>query len=1149
MSRLAVVCAALSLTACHGAGGGGTLTSDSTHFALCEIDANCPGGSYCQAGVCDGDCRSNADCGTGLSCDARARCSSGPVTPPTFAGKLSVSKDSLDFPIATRTATWRMQNDGATAIDHFHIISDDPAVSAIPSRGSLPAGQGLDVTVALQPDWVGHASLQVLSSGGMRVISVSSQSSLAGYLKGTIDVEGPFALGSADVALDLAPNLSGVVDGVGSLLWPFNSKVVATDDGTHASFKFSLVSRYGAHDFVQRDITLIGTHVGSGPVSGTYQETVTGLGATVVSLTGKFSLAGAGPTKGLVAQGMQTFQAPTVSPPLALEQCSAKDPSCPVDPGVRGAAQYALAFPFEQFGYGSKVVHGTQCQIGSSLQPVDCVDAQEAKLALGSLANSQIPATAWEVFRGLASGAQLLAKDAIATTLQPAQAAFTGPAVDATQLQAALGLLVDGLHENSGPGGLLTVSNLFRAQQWAPQPSQLDPNAGSDTHRFGGIVETELFAAGQVIDRLQRSGSAAIHTAAFAQEWATSALLDLAALATVNLDGTVQVMAAAPATLLGCATQFAGVANGFDRVRRGFNAVGYPDAYVPFLYDAQNPTQDLFQQLLSSAQNQVAVGTPLETALEQDTRDFESSSTSLQTAVDGTVAEASTQIVALCGAVDPVSTAGCGQASGKIFTDAQDIQAAVAALGGAKDAAANAVTKLQLLAQQQQSELAQQQSTDDVIADAGAVITEVAKAKAHEEMENLNWRCGTTIGNGVGQVLGGIVGLFTGNPASLVTGIFGGVSSSIQACEEAKNSQGDDARAANSANAQTSETQSQMQETNQIRNDTLLVEVADATAASEAAFSNSQQQVALLNAARGLLQSDFVTLAQLLANRSAEISVQQTDVDPTYRLYRDQAGMQWASQLEVARKWAFLAVRALEYTINASYAGEGDVLSAATVAQLNTLLGNLSDAYGTDQLANGWVQQQVDVVSLRRDVLGITSPIIDEVTGQTISPEAQFQAQISLPKNRDALGNLALAFNTDVQSQGLPIFSNQVCGDTIVDIKVNLVSSALTGQSALLDLTQAGVASLADCSTVGSFKSYTLSSKKALITAGLNLPLSAQSDPAYPANNDLYERPVVATSWMLGVDGADPRNAWLDLSKLDDIELWIHHAARTAQSH
>jgi hypothetical protein len=52
-------------------------TVDSTQLARateCLWDDACPCGSYCKAGSCGFDCRSDADCGAGKTCDGFGRC-------------------------------------------------------------------------------------------------------------------------------------------------------------------------------------------------------------------------------------------------------------------------------------------------------------------------------------------------------------------------------------------------------------------------------------------------------------------------------------------------------------------------------------------------------------------------------------------------------------------------------------------------------------------------------------------------------------------------------------------------------------------------------------------------------------------------------------------------------------------------------------------------------------------------------------------------------------------------------------------------------------------------------------------------------------------------------------------------------------------
>ena len=180
----------LVLAACQSHGSSLSAIPDSNTAQLCELDLHCAAGMHCQAGVCDFGCQTDADCGGQGSCDSRGRCGPEPTAPEPFAGKLVSKVNRVALPLNVRTAAAHIENQGKADIAHFHVVSDDPAVSASPARGSLPAGQGLDLTVAIKPGWTGRAVLHVLTSGGVSEIAVSSGSSLSGYLDGEVAAGG-----------------------------------------------------------------------------------------------------------------------------------------------------------------------------------------------------------------------------------------------------------------------------------------------------------------------------------------------------------------------------------------------------------------------------------------------------------------------------------------------------------------------------------------------------------------------------------------------------------------------------------------------------------------------------------------------------------------------------------------------------------------------------------------------------------------------------------------------------------------------------------------------------------------------------------------------------------------------------------------------
>ena len=68
---------------CGMAGSGTTmmvcLAGAQPNPGACTTDATCPAGQYCGAGTCTFDCRTDADCGGGATCDARGQCASAPL--------------------------------------------------------------------------------------------------------------------------------------------------------------------------------------------------------------------------------------------------------------------------------------------------------------------------------------------------------------------------------------------------------------------------------------------------------------------------------------------------------------------------------------------------------------------------------------------------------------------------------------------------------------------------------------------------------------------------------------------------------------------------------------------------------------------------------------------------------------------------------------------------------------------------------------------------------------------------------------------------------------------------------------------------------------------------------------------------------------
>jgi hypothetical protein len=73
----------------------------------------------------------------------------------------------------------------------------------------------------------------------------------------------------------------------------------------------------------------------------------------------------------------------------------------------------------------------------------------------------------------------------------------------------------------------------------------------------------------------------------------------------------------------------------------------------------------------------------------------------------------------------------------------------------------------------------------------------------------------------------------------------------------------------------------------------------------------------------------------------------------------------------------------------------------------------------------------------------------------------------------------------------------------------------------------------------------TIGVRRAVVQAGINLsgPMDAT---AGAINTEFYGRPIAST-YELIIDRNAPANAGLDLTKLDDIVLFIQHETRTVR--
>src|SRR5690606_19790510 len=153
-------------------------------------------------------------------------------------------------------------------------------------------------------------------------------------------------------------------------------------------------------------------------------------------------------------------------------------------------------------------------------------------------------------------------------------------------------------------------------------------------------------------------------------------------------------------------------------------------------------------------------------------------------------------------------------------------------------------------------------------------------------------------------------------------------------------------------------------------------------------------------------------------------------------------------------------------------------------------------------------------ISLRDDVLRLSSPLVDDVTGHVYTPQERFRKYLSEGRQRDSDGNLQLSFALSLDGDE-SLFNPSLCVDRISGLRVSLVGAGLGAVQPELILEQRGGAFLRSCSERDGFGyvlteyalESTLGRRRALVHAGINL--SSPNDPnSPPLNHELYGRPV-----------------------------------------
>lgn len=261
--------------------------------------------------------------------------------------------------------------------------------------------------------------------------------------------------------------------------------------------------------------------------------------------------------------------------------------------------------------------------------------------------------------------------------------------------------------------------------------------------------------------------------------------------------------------------------------------------------------------------------------------------------------------------------------------------------------------------------------------------------------------------------------------------------------------------------------------------------------------------------------------------------------DPIYRTLRSRAALKASGARRDAQRWLYRAGRALEYEINTPL-GESlgrAVLAANNHEEISRLSNCYSNIFNEYESQFGVPQEFSTTVSVR-EMLGVSTLRVDEVTGEVLSKGELFRRILLKNENLDGEGGVGVEFSTNLDP-GNKLWSSNVCDDKVLSIRAQIVGDFQGDDEAEVHLLMEGGGMMRRCDSESLINWTSEAVDKAVVQAGVN------SFGAAPANSTLFGHSVARPTWKILIPGGDtaPSNADLDLKAIEDVVLEIQHKA------
>lgn len=1145
-----------------------------SQYRACALDVDCTAGDHCDLGACTHDCVADRDCQSGESCDLRGRCATPamvnqppPAVPPApTAPVLRVGETQLSFATFDEEKTLTVENTGDAPLS-FRVMTDRTWLSAEPVTGDVAPGASATVTVVAQSAGTGtRGNVAVVSTGGAASVGVSVPSTLKGSYQGEVHLTSPSDLGNRTLAIGLEQQSSGsvvgVVDDARSPAFGFRAALAPTSavSGQSVTLEFVIPGRTGTGgnpsypQNVRRTIVIKGTTTASAGISGQYTETIEGALAAPIVLSGTVELAPVDRAAALLPPQIDTVAlTPPAAPTfLACDYCP--EGRCPTDHVEAGRQFLKAAFPF----YTSPLAEGSDDAYAPIRSCVDDSRACYAPIALHcaqahffrAIDRAEAQRGLLDTFKGLLVWNTLLGNEHLV------RAFGLGRSLDdqRAELDAARTAFVRGfLGANEGGARVWGVMDPFFLEWVLALPSAMwatpQSSALPEQLRIAGKADPVNTVApfgdlARVVANLDLWIQALRSSVAVRHKLYATAPSDVVLEAgrsaaevhlALALVATLQETMKSKDTLARAVGHVDQLSTRLQLVANGLNPSGYSDQYIAYTYvpalgAASNnylkQMDELNGRWLANAATSYAAAETLQ-------RTFESEQQLITQQLVASNQDSGKRLAELCGtsALTP-TLEGCGRSGGLVFDVFQQFEMANLRLQNAKTAVDNQHALIEI----EKRRAAEQAHVHEVEA--------VAIGKDGKKLEGL--QDAETLVDAIAASASGLSGL-SPNPLSIAG----------------------NAMAAGTATAAVLIKGEIAKE--RIRIDTLAKARVEYNQAKELLIDSAarvkqlmleipvlriEALMAALEIGRlaGQLRSHLQDARDAMAGRALTQQLTATDPrrDPAFRQYRDRATALAAKAFDDAQGQLFLVTRSLEFEIGMSFGRRAQLFALTTPTELASYAADLELAYQRYIAGVGNSQDREMTLSLRDQIFRFSSALPDETTGASYSPPEIFRRLISDPRNRDAAGNVHLAFSLPLAKDAL-IFNRGYCTDKVTGIRVSLVGASLGATQPEVVLQQRGSGYLRSCTETDDSGDYvvseyslenTIGARRAIVQAGLNLSGPTDATSGGPMNTELYGRPLSAP-YELIIDRNAPANAALDLTKLDDIVLFIRHETRT----